>query len=97
VGTLNGQASDDGVPAGSTVRLQWSQFSGPGSVNFNNPTSAVTSATFSTNGIYVLKLTADDGEAQSSDLVEVRWRRCARWTTRLGWRPGGRAMVWMWM
>src|SRR5262249_21720267 len=28
--------------------------------------------TFSTNGIYVLQLTADDGEAQSSDLMEVR-------------------------
>jgi RHS repeat-associated protein len=72
VTTLQGQVSDDGLPAGSTLQIQWSVFSGPGAVTFNNPNSAVTSATFSTNGIYVLQLTADDGEAQSSDLMEVR-------------------------
>src|SRR5207247_1400066 len=68
--TLNGEVFDDGLPVGSTVRAQWSKFSGPGTVSFSSPTSAVTTATFSTNGIYVLQLTADDGEIQSNGLVE---------------------------
>jgi RHS repeat-associated protein len=72
VATLDGDVTDDGLPAGSTLSIQWSKFSGPGAVTFNSPTSAVTTATFSTNGIYVLQLTASDGEVQSSDLVEVR-------------------------
>src|SRR5262249_3095323 len=55
--TLQGQAFDDGLPAGSTLRFQWSKFTGPGTVNFGSPTSAVSTATFSTNGIYVLQLT----------------------------------------
>ncbi len=72
VTTLQGQVSDDGLPVGSTLQVQWSVYSGPGTVTFNNPNLAVTMATFSTNGIYVLQLTANDGEAQSSDLMEVR-------------------------
>lgn len=70
--TLNGQVIDDNLPVGSSVRSKWSKFSGPGSVAFANASAATTSATFSSNGVYVLQLTADDGEAQSSDLVEVR-------------------------
>ncbi|MGZ5568024.1 MAG: PKD domain-containing protein, partial [Limisphaerales bacterium] len=70
--TLNGQVIDDNLPAGSSVRSQWSKFSGPGTVTFANPSALTTSATFSTNGVYVLQLTADDGEAQDSDLMEVR-------------------------
>jgi RHS repeat-associated protein len=70
--TLNGQVSDDGLPAGSTVTTSWSVFSGPGTVTFANSNSVVTSATFSTNGIYVLQLTASDGEAKTYDVVEVR-------------------------
>jgi RHS repeat-associated protein len=72
VGTLNGIATDDGLPVGSVLRINWSVFNGPGSVAFANPNSPATTATFSTNGLYVLQLTANDGEAQSSDLVEVR-------------------------
>src|ERR1017187_4588972 len=72
VTTLQGQVSDDGLPAGSTLRSRWSVYSGPGTVAFNNPDSAETAVTFSTNGTYVLQLTADDGEAQSSDLMEAR-------------------------
>jgi RHS repeat-associated protein len=69
---LNGVVTDDGRPVGSTLQILWSAVSGPGAVNFNSPTSAVSSVTFATNGIYVLQLTANDGEAQSSDMVEVR-------------------------
>ena len=44
--TLNGQVSDDGLPTGSTLRVQWSMFSGPGTVAFANTNALVTTATF---------------------------------------------------
>ncbi len=72
IGPLNGEVSDDGLPVGSSLIIQWSVYYGPGSVTFANSNLATTVATFSTNGIYVLQLTANDGEAQSSGLVEVR-------------------------
>jgi RHS repeat-associated protein len=72
VANLNGVAADDGLPAGSTLRVQWKVLDGPGIVNLANSNSALTTASFSTNGIYTLQLTADDGEEQSSDFVEVR-------------------------
>src|SRR5262245_45319274 len=31
---LNGQVSDDGLPLGSTLQIQWSKFDGPGTVTF---------------------------------------------------------------
>ncbi|MBI3651403.1 MAG: hypothetical protein HY231_10325, partial [Acidobacteria bacterium] len=66
---LNGTASDDGLPAGSTLTVQWSKVSGPGTVNFTNPAQAVTSATFSAAGTYVLRLTASDSQLTSTDDV----------------------------
>ena len=47
--------------------VSWTKVSGPGSVNFANPSSAVTTATFSAKGNYVLRLTANDGPLSSSD------------------------------
>jgi hypothetical protein len=70
--TLHGEVEDDGLPVDSTLRVQWSTFDGPGSVDFASPSSPVTAVTFGTNGIYVLQLTADDGQIQRRDLVEVR-------------------------
>jgi RHS repeat-associated protein len=69
---LEGEAYDDGLPQGSSLRTRWSQFSGPGGVTFGDTNLLSTTASFSTNGIYVLQLTADDGSIERSDLVEVR-------------------------
>jgi fibro-slime domain-containing protein/RHS repeat-associated protein len=60
--TLNGTATDDGLPAGSTLAVTWSKVSGPGQVIFANANQAQTSATFSAPGTYVLRLTAFDTE-----------------------------------
>ncbi|HYV11049.1 MAG TPA: PKD domain-containing protein, partial [Pyrinomonadaceae bacterium] len=60
--TLNGTATDDGLPTGSTLAITWSVVSGPGQVVFGNNTRAQTTATFSTPGTYVLRLTAFDTE-----------------------------------
>ncbi len=70
--TLNGSVSDDGlpVPPGMTQVL-WTQMSGPGTVTFNDATSAQTSATFSDPGTYVVRLTADDAELTSFDETTI--------------------------
>ena len=65
-GTL---VQDDRVPAPATVT--WSQVSGPGSVIFSDTSTADTSATFTLPGVYVLRLTATDGELSGQDKVMV--------------------------
>jgi len=69
--TLNGSASDDGLPFGSVLTIGWSKASGPGVVIFANPSALQTSASFSVAGDYVLRLTASDGQLSSSDEVAV--------------------------
>lgn len=69
--TLNGSASDDGLPSGSTLSRNWTRVSGPGTVNFANASSASTNASFTVAGSYVLRLTASDGALSSSDDVAV--------------------------
>lgn len=69
--TLNGSASDDGLPTGSTLSLNWSKINGPGTVAFSNPSALQTSATFGAEGVYTLRLTATDGELSASDDVIV--------------------------
>src|SRR5207244_1007956 len=65
--TLNGTVTDDGYPTGSTLTITWSKVSGPGTVTFNNASAASTTASFSTSGTYVLRLTANDTEFTISD------------------------------
>lgn len=70
--TLTGTASDDGLPnPPGAVTGAWSMVSGPGSVSFANPNSVSTTASFSTAGAYVLRLTASDGALSSSDDLSV--------------------------
>jgi len=69
--SLNGIVTDDGWPRGSSVSISWSKISGPGTVNFTNPGSATTAASFSAAGTYVLRLTANDSQLSASDDVSV--------------------------
>ena len=69
--SLQGAASDDGLPQGSTLSLAWSKVSGPGTVSFSNPASLATTATFTQAGVYVLRLTASDSLLTSSDDVTI--------------------------
>jgi hypothetical protein len=70
--SLQGSVTDDGLPdPPATTTSLWSKVSGPGTVTFADETSPVTTATFSTDGSYVLRLTADDSAAQRSDDVTV--------------------------
>lgn len=68
--TLNGTVTDDGLPSG-TLTIAWSKVSGPGTVSFVSPNTASTNAFFSSNGTYVLRLTASDSVATSTDDVTV--------------------------
>ncbi|MET0625293.1 MAG: VWA domain-containing protein [Pyrinomonadaceae bacterium] len=68
---LNGVATDDGRPSASALSVKWTQVSGPAEVVFGDSASAVTTATFSDQGAYVLRLTANDTEFTVSDEVEV--------------------------
>jgi hypothetical protein len=69
---LTGTASDDGMPAPpGIVTLNWTRVSGPGTVTFSTPSAATTTATFSTSGTYILRLTASDGALSTSDDVTV--------------------------
>jgi hypothetical protein len=68
--SLAGSVSDDGLPAGA-VTATWSKVSGPGNVAFADAQAPATTATFTTAGPYVLRLTADDGELSAADDVSV--------------------------
>ncbi len=67
--TLTAQINDDSIPG--TVRLNWSQLSGPGTVFFANPFSAATTAEFTEEGTYTIRIAADDGFAQSNSDITV--------------------------
>ena len=74
-----------GIGAGETLRLVaaaqddspggvvsvWTRVSGPGTVVFENASSPVTDAAFSSPGHYVLRMTASDGAASSTIEVPV--------------------------
>jgi hypothetical protein len=69
---LAGSVSDDGLPdPPGAVTTAWTQVSGPGTVTFADPAAAETTATFSAAGIYVLRLTGDDGELSAGDDVTL--------------------------
>ncbi|MDG4554467.1 MAG: RHS repeat-associated core domain-containing protein [Candidatus Competibacter sp.] len=69
---LSGTVSDDGLPnPPGAVTIAWSKDSGPGTVAFGNAHVASTTATFGADGVYVLRLTANDGALPASDTVQV--------------------------
>jgi hypothetical protein len=69
---LDGGVSDDGRPAppGRLV-VAWSVIAGPGTVTMPDASRARTSARFGAPGQYILRLTASDGPATTSDDVTV--------------------------
>jgi len=55
-------------PAFATL---WNKASGPGEVKFADPKAAITTATFSAPGDYVLRFLADNGDAKSASTLRV--------------------------
>jgi RHS repeat-associated protein len=70
--TLNGAVTYNG-PANGTRTIAWSVVSAPsgGTVTFSAPNAAVTQATFSVVGSYVLQLTATDSSLTSTASTSV--------------------------
>lgn len=68
---LVGTVMDDSLPVGSSVAVAWSKVSGPGEVVFGSPNSVSTEARFIFVGTYVLRLSATDGAAVSTDDMTV--------------------------
>src|SRR5207249_4061334 len=67
---LAGTVMDDFFE-GSLLMVRWTKVSGPGTVTINNALTNVTTATFGAVGVYVLRLTADDGFLTASDEVTI--------------------------
>ena len=69
---LNGSASDDGLPnPPAALTVAWSLVSGPGTASFGNTSTAVTTVSFSQDGVYVLRLTAGDGALTRTDDLQI--------------------------
>jgi hypothetical protein len=69
--SLSGTVTDDGWPRGSTLTKTWSKDSGPAAVTFADANAVSTTATFSTAGTYVLKLSANDTALTTTDTMTV--------------------------
>ena len=90
---LTGTVTDDGQPINGALTSTWSKVVGPGTVTFGNAVQAQTTATFSVAGLYVMKLTADDGAFDASDTVEVRVATVGQFQpddSLAAWWPGNR-------
>jgi PKD repeat protein len=67
--SLDGTVTDDGPPVSSTVMTTWNMQSGPGTVTFGNTGFVDTTASFSDDGTYVLRLETTDGNKSAFDEV----------------------------
>lgn len=70
--SLSGSVSDDGLPnpPGATT-VQWTSVSGPATPSISDADSLSTSVMFPSAGLYVLRLTANDGALSGVDDVAV--------------------------
>ena len=68
---MNASVLDDGLPTGFTLVTEWTQIIGPVQAVIADPFQIDTNITFTEIGMYVFRLTANDGELQSFDDVTV--------------------------
>ncbi|MGQ9590516.1 MAG: DNRLRE domain-containing protein, partial [Planctomycetota bacterium] len=68
---LEGAASDDGRPAGSTLSSEWVALDGPAAPAFEDLRAPLTAAAFPESGTYLLGLLAKDGELARMAQVRV--------------------------
>jgi uncharacterized protein len=57
--------------AGPAFTATWAKDSGPGDVRFADAKALITTATFSTPGAYVLRLTVDNGQSKATSALNV--------------------------
>jgi RHS repeat-associated protein len=68
---LHGAVSDDGLPAGSTVTVLWSQVAGPAPAALVSPAAVETAVVLDAEGPYLFRLSASDGDLGAEDTVAV--------------------------
>ncbi|MFW5444597.1 MAG: PKD domain-containing protein [Methylococcaceae bacterium] len=72
--SLEGVVNDDGLPLPQAALVgTWNQDEGPGIVSFVDVNDLTTTASFSQQGKYHLRLTGDDSELTASDSMVVRY------------------------
>lgn len=69
--TLDATVSDDGLPTPPNLITTWSQISGPGTITFGNVNAVDTTAAFPGVGVYILRLTANDGALNAFDEITI--------------------------
>lgn len=62
-------------PTGPEAKVSWRKKSGPGSVEFENPKTLVTTASFSRPGAYVIEMVADNGKEKKTSTFHVDVRK----------------------
>lgn len=67
---LDTTVTDDGIYFPSPITT-WSQIAGPAPVTFGSSNAAVTTVTFPQSGAYIVRLTANDGDLQSTRDVTI--------------------------
>lgn len=71
---LTATVTDDGLPdPPGIVTTIWTQISGPATVTFGDASQVNTTVTFPVEGIYVLRLTANDGELEAYDELKITY------------------------
>jgi hypothetical protein len=70
---MNATVTDDGFPIPSSITYAWTMDSGPATPSFS-PSNTVKNptVTFNTAGVYILRLTASDGDMSAYDTVKIR-------------------------
>jgi RHS repeat-associated protein len=68
---LEGAVSDDGLPLNHTLTVSWVELSGPTNATFINSNLPVTGVSLSAPGNYVLQLSANDGQFQVSNKLNI--------------------------
>ena len=68
---LQGSVTDDGKPVGGQLTSTWTQVSGPAPAVFADPHNPQSTVVLNAEGTYVLKLTGDDSQLQSSAQVTI--------------------------
>ena len=69
--TLQGFVTDDGLTGGGAKFTNWTTISAPGTVSFGNANQTNSTVTFGSDGIYVLQLSASDGQYTNSAQVTI--------------------------
>ena len=68
--TLEGSYEDDGL-GGTKVDVTWEKVSGPGKVTFTSANHLASKVDVSSDGLYVLRLTVNDGSLAGSDELNI--------------------------